>query len=50
MNFAFQDKDYIYLGMDLLKGGDLRYHLSKHKTFTEAQASKLFLNYIISIL
>jgi protein kinase A len=24
---AFQDKDYLYLVMDLMTGGDLRYHL-----------------------
>ncbi len=39
MQFAFQDKDNLYLGMDYLKGGDLRYHLRRcsNKTFTEEQ-------------
>ena len=32
---AFQDRENLYLLMDLLTGGDLRYYLSKHKRFTE---------------
>ena len=39
MNFSFQDKENLYLVMDLLTGGDLRYHLSKNKSFTEEQTS-----------
>ena len=39
MNFSFQDKENLYLIMDLLTGGDLRYHLSKNKSFTEEQTS-----------
>jgi serine/threonine protein kinase len=37
MNYAFQDRDNLYLVMDLLNGGDLRYHISKHRKFTEEQ-------------
>lgn len=37
MQFAYQDKDILYLGLDLLKGGDLRYHLCINKRFTEEQ-------------
>ena len=40
MHFAFQDKENLYLVMDLLTGGDLRYHISKQKKFTEEQTSK----------
>ena len=40
MNFAFQDHDNLYLVMDLLTGGDLRYHISKYKKFSEEQTSK----------
>ena len=40
MHYAFQDNDYLYLIMDLLTGGDLRYHISRHKKFTEEQTSK----------
>ena len=31
----FQDYDHLYLVMDLLTGGDLRYHISKNNIFTE---------------
>lgn len=36
--------------MDLLNGGDLRYHICKHRRFTEEQTRKyiyLFNNFII---
>ena len=29
LNFSFQDKEYLYLVLDFLPGGDLRYYLSK---------------------
>ena len=35
MSYAFQDQKNLYLIMDLLSGGDLRYHLAKRKRFTE---------------
>lgn len=35
MYYAFQDRDNLYLCMDLLTGGDLRYHINKRKRFTE---------------
>ena len=41
MNFAYQDSAKIYLVMDLLAGGDLRYHLCRIKTFSEEQTSIL---------
>ena len=40
MHYSFQDKDNLYIIMDLLTGGDLRYHLTKQKKFTEEQTSK----------
>ena len=40
MHYAFQDIDFLYLIMDLLTGGNLRYHLYLNKTFTEEQTSK----------
>ena len=40
MYYSFQDYEYLYLIMDLLNGGDLRYHISRHKKFTEEQTSK----------
>ena len=35
MVFSFQDMDNLYLIMDLLLGGDLRFHLNKSVTFNE---------------
>jgi len=43
MQYAFQDYDNLYLVMDLLTGGDLRYHISRQKRFSEEQTSKLLL-------
>jgi serine/threonine protein kinase len=37
MKFAFQDKANLYLVMDLMRGGDLRYHLTTNSKFTENQ-------------
>lgn len=39
MIFAFQDRENLYLVMDLLTGGDLRFHISKRKKFSEEQTS-----------
>lgn len=41
MHYAFQDFENLYLVLDYLYGGDLRYHISKQKKFTEEQTSKL---------
>ena len=44
--FAFQDFSNLYLIMDYLKGGDLRYHISNNNYFTETQ-TKFFISNII---
>ena len=36
---AFQDRENLYLVMDLLTGGDLRFHISRKKKFSEQQTS-----------
>ena len=38
MYFSFQDTDYLFLVMDLLTGGDLRYYYCKHRKFNEEEA------------
>ena len=43
MMFAFQDRENLYLVMDLMNGGDLRYHVSRQRRFTEEQTSTKFL-------
>lgn len=40
MYYAFQDKENLFLVMDLLSGGDLRYHICRHRRFNEEQTSK----------
>ena len=35
VHFAFQDRNAIYLVMDLLLGGDLRYHIARRRQFSE---------------
>ena len=40
MHYAFQDFENLYLVIDYLSGGDLRYHLCRKRTFTEEQTSK----------
>lgn len=37
MIYAFQDRENLYLIMDLMTGGDLRYHLALKRTFNEEQ-------------
>ena len=37
MKFAFQCRENLYLVMDLMPGGDLRYHLGKQRRFSESQ-------------
>lgn len=46
MNFAFQDKEKLYLVMDLLTGGDLRFHIARYRKFSEQQ-TKFFLACLI---
>ena len=49
MHYAFQDNDNLYLVMDLLTGGDLRYHCSRYRAFSEEQ-TRFFLACIIHSL
>ena len=44
--YSFQDYDYLYLVMDYLKGGDLRYNMCITKNFSEKQ-TKFFLSCLI---
>eukprot|EP00826_Nyctotherus_ovalis_P059671 TRINITY_DN831_c0_g1_i5.p2 TRINITY_DN831_c0_g1~~TRINITY_DN831_c0_g1_i5.p2 ORF type:complete len:110 (+),score=32.29 TRINITY_DN831_c0_g1_i5:245-574(+) len=39
MHYAFNDHDNLYLVMDLLTGGDLRYHFSIKTQFNENETS-----------
>lgn len=35
MEYSFGDKDNLYLVIDLMSGGDLRYHIGKFRRFSE---------------
>ena len=49
MHYSFQDKDNLYLIIDFLQGGDLRYHLCKEKQFTEDQTKFIIANIILGL-
>ena len=49
MYFAFQDFYNLYLVMDLLTGGDLRYHIAHKKTFTERETKFLIANMLLAL-
>jgi serine/threonine protein kinase len=49
MYFAFQDFYNLYLVMDLLTGGDLRYHIAFKKTFTEMETQFFIANMILAL-
>lgn len=39
MHYGFQEKDNLYLILDYLQGGDLRYHIIKRTKFNEEETS-----------
>ncbi|CAG9336240.1 unnamed protein product [Blepharisma stoltei] len=47
MEYAWQDINNLYLAMDYVPGGDLRYHLIKNERFTEKQ-TKFFVACIVT--
>ena len=49
MYYAFQDYDNLYLVMDLLSGGDLRYHICRHTKFSEEETKFFICNIILGL-
>ena len=49
MYFAFQDFYNLYLVMDLLTGGDLRYHIAHKKVFSESQTKFFIANMLLAL-
>ncbi len=49
MHFAFQDFYNLYLVMDLLTGGDLRYHIAHKRTFSEPQTKFIIANMLLAL-
>ena len=47
--YAFQDTENLYLVLDYLSGGDLRFHLRKKISFTEKQSKFLIANLLLSL-
>ncbi len=43
MKLSFQDRENLYLLMDFLDSGDLRYYLNKQYHFNEEQTSTIFI-------
>lgn len=41
MDFAFQERDKLFLAIDFVPGGDLRFQLTRRKRFTETETSNL---------
>ena len=53
MHFSFQDNHYLYMILDLMKGGDLRYYIKssekKKKKFTEKEVNFIATNLILAL-
>lgn len=49
MHYAFYDKDNLYLVLDLMTGGDLRYHMQRKKIVKEKEAKFWISNMLISL-
>ncbi len=49
MMHAFQNREHLYLIMDYLDGGDLRYHLGTRPFFSEKEAKFFIANIILSL-
>jgi len=49
MYFTFQDFSNLYLVMDLLTGGDLRYHIAKRRRFTEKETKFFIANILLAL-
>ena len=49
LNYSFQDKEHLYLVLDYLPGGDLRFHMYKNKFFSEIQIKFIISNLILAL-
>ena len=47
--FSFQDKEFLYLILDYLPGGDLRYYMATDMIFNESQIKFFISNLILSL-
>jgi len=49
MHMAFQDRESLYLGMDYMTGGDLRFHMGKRRRFGEKQGRFLVAGVVLGL-
>jgi serine/threonine protein kinase len=49
MAYAFQDSENLYLVMDYLNGGDLRYHMGNRRKFTENESKFIIACIIVAL-
>jgi serum/glucocorticoid-regulated kinase 2 len=49
MNCSFQDREHLYLIMDYLDGGDLRYHIGNRRYFNERETKFFIANILIGL-
>ena len=49
MHFAFQTQDFLYIVLDYLQGGDLRYNICKKVNYTEEEVKFIISNIILSL-
>jgi len=49
LNYAFQDKEFLFLIFDYLAGGDLRYQINKGLIFNESQIKFFISNLLLSL-
>jgi protein kinase A len=49
ISYAFQDRDNLYLIMDYVNGGDLRYHIGRRRRFTEPETKFFIANLIVGL-
>ena len=49
LNFSFQDNEYLFLVLDYLSGGDIRYYLNKKIQFNEKQIKFFISNLLLSL-
>ena len=49
MHYAFESEDSLYIVMDFLSGGDLRYHLCKRLRFSEKEIKFIVANILLAL-
>ncbi|CAD8044966.1 unnamed protein product [Paramecium primaurelia] len=49
IHYAFQDREHLYLIMDLLSGGDLRFHIGKMKRFSEQHTKFVIASILLAL-